>query len=65
MLDDLRLSAEDKRDGAALLVLRLGLAWFIFVWDNALLYRAAALGKIPRSLRDQRAWVSDQPERRD
>jgi hypothetical protein len=32
MRDDLRLSAQDKRDGAALLVLRLGLAWFIFVW---------------------------------
>jgi uncharacterized membrane protein YphA (DoxX/SURF4 family) len=26
------LSAEDRLDGAALLILRLGLAWFIFLW---------------------------------
>lgn len=32
MRDDLRLSASDKLDGLALLVLRVGLAWFIFVW---------------------------------
>lgn len=27
-----RLSPQDKLDGMALLVLRLGLAWFIFLW---------------------------------
>lgn len=32
MREDLRLNAQDKLDGAAVLVLRLGLAWFIFVW---------------------------------
>ncbi len=32
MRDDLRLSAQDKLDAAAVLVLRLGLTWFIFVW---------------------------------
>ena len=26
------LSLQDKRDGLALLILRLGLAWFIFLW---------------------------------
>jgi len=26
------LSAQDRLDGAALLILRLGLAWFIFLW---------------------------------
>ncbi|MEI4231814.1 hypothetical protein [Roseovarius sp. D22-M7] len=27
-----RLTPQDKLDGAALLILRLGLAWFIFLW---------------------------------
>lgn len=26
------MTAQDKRDGLALLVMRLGLAWFIFLW---------------------------------
>ncbi|MEP5762344.1 MAG: hypothetical protein ABJ327_24115 [Litoreibacter sp.] len=32
MLDDYRLSAQDKLDATAVFVLRLGLTWFIFVW---------------------------------
>lgn len=32
-MDDLgRLSSQDKQDGLALLVMRLGLAWFVFLW---------------------------------
>lgn len=30
--NDFHLSARDRLDGLALLILRLGLAWFIFVW---------------------------------
>ena len=32
MTPDRQLSAEDRLDGLALLILRLGLAWFIFLW---------------------------------
>jgi len=32
-MDELgRLSSQDKQDGLALLVMRLGLAWFVFLW---------------------------------
>lgn len=31
-MDATRLSPQDKLDGLALLILRLGLAWFIFLW---------------------------------
>ena len=30
--DTFHLSAQDRLDGLALLILRLGLAWFIFLW---------------------------------
>lgn len=32
-MDDLgRLNSQDKLDGVALLIMRLGLAWFVFLW---------------------------------